>query len=79
MGQEQDRMTEQIEKNPDRAVSELEREIGQTRKRLSVYLNELDRRRHEFARTFKTASMVILGVGAAAGIVALYFRIRSSD
>ena len=63
----------------DREVSNLELEIGKTRGRLGVYLSELDRRRHQFARAFKRISLILLGAGAVAGAVAIYFKIRSDE
>ena len=78
MGQEPRSMTAGPEK-PELEVTKLEREIGATRERLGVYLSELDRRRPRFARAFKRICLALLGGGALAGVVAIYFKIRSND
>jgi len=76
MGEEPRSITEQIEKDPERAVNELEQDIKKTRDRLGVYLTELDHRRHRIARQIKQGAMIAVGLGAVAGLALLVIRLK---
>jgi hypothetical protein len=81
VGKEPDRLTP-AERDPSPLdIKRLEREIAESRKRLSDLVAELDRRRHELlsfrARPLRTAAIALVGAAVAGGAAAVLLRGRS--